>query len=60
MLVITYFEAPQIATEIAPEIAPDHTIFVKKIQGDPPSNSVTTKCYGATNAPAMLLSFLGI
>ena len=58
-LVITYFGTPQIAS--------DHTIFVKKFAGgegglwgmppDPPSNSVTTQCNGATYTPAMELSF---
>ena len=44
-----------------PQIAPDHTIFVKKNPGEhatgPPSNSVTTQCYGVTYTPAMVLSF---
>ena len=43
-LVIPYFGTPQ--------IAPDHTIFFKKILGEhaphPPSNSVCTQCYRAT------------
>ena len=51
-LVITYFGTPQ--------IAPDHTIFVKNFPGehapDPPSNIVTTQCYQVTYTPAMLLS----
>ena len=40
----------------APQIAPDHTILVN-IFPDPPSNSLTTQCYGATYTPARLLSF---
>ena len=56
-LVITYLGTPQIAS--------DHTIFVKifpewgggGMPPDPPSNSVCTQCYGATYRPAMLLSF---
>ena len=52
-VLITYFGTPQ--------IAPDHTIFVKVFRGsmppDPPSNTVTTQCYGATYTPAILLSF---
>ena len=48
-VVITYFGTSQ--------IAPDLTIFVKKIPGDhapgPPSNSVTTQCYMVTCTPAI-------
>ena len=51
--VITYLGTPQ--------IAPDDAIVVKKNSGEhapgPPSNSVTTKCYGTTYTPARLLSF---
>ena len=54
-LLITYFGTPQ--------IAPDHAIFLN-FPGEqtpkPPSNSVTTQCYGATYTPAHdVIIFLG-
>ena len=52
-LVITYFGTPTLH-QITPFLS---KIFRGSIPRDPPSNSVFTQCYGATNTPAMLLSF---
>ena len=51
-LVIKYFGSPQ--------IAPDHTIFVKKIPGDMPPDPLATVWLDNVTLPpthAMLLSF---